>query len=412
MSTPNATARRRPGRAILSVVLIVLGSLLTPVAIASGWAKVVISDTDNFVATYAPLVAEPKVQAYLTDQVTTTIEQQLGLDQLVDDVIDGLVETVQRPVAQRALEALRQPATAGLRAAIEATASRVITSPAFAQVWQESLRVSHSQAVAALSGDPQAWTEINSEGLGLRLGPLIQKVKDILVEQGFALAERIPATERTIVLIRSESIALVQLSYRIAYVAGGWLGPVAIALLLGGVFAAVRRHLAAVWAAVGTGLGALVVIAAVAIGRMVAQVSVPPSTMPNDVLLLLFDTVGSGLTDLAAAVLMLATAVGLIAWFTGPFRGATNMREGYSRLVRAARERADASGLGTRGFGTFLYSQRVAIRIAIVALAVVILALNRPLQLGTVLGTTALTVGLLLLRSLLERPPAEAVESN
>ena len=47
MSTPNATARRRPGRAILSVVLIVLGSLLTPVAIASGWAKVCLLYTSD-----------------------------------------------------------------------------------------------------------------------------------------------------------------------------------------------------------------------------------------------------------------------------------------------------------------------------------------------------------------------------
>ena len=47
--------RPRRSRAVLAVVLIVLGVMLAPVAVVTGWAKWTLTDTDRFVATYAPL---------------------------------------------------------------------------------------------------------------------------------------------------------------------------------------------------------------------------------------------------------------------------------------------------------------------------------------------------------------------
>ncbi|HQF54875.1 MAG TPA: hypothetical protein PK208_07145, partial [Fibrobacteria bacterium] len=51
-------------------------------------AKVTLTDTDAFVATYAPVIRDPAMQAYLTDQVSGAIVQQLKVEQLVGDLVD------------------------------------------------------------------------------------------------------------------------------------------------------------------------------------------------------------------------------------------------------------------------------------------------------------------------------------
>ena len=60
-----APGRRSRGRGwtVLAVVLIVLGCVMAPLAVVGGWAKSTLTDTDNFVATYAPLAHDPEVQA-------------------------------------------------------------------------------------------------------------------------------------------------------------------------------------------------------------------------------------------------------------------------------------------------------------------------------------------------------------
>src|SRR6476659_7880042 len=87
VATPRKTGRWRP---IVAVILIVLGCVLAPVAVVAGWAQVTLTDTDRFVATYAPLAHDPAVQAYVVDQAMTAINQNVNVDQLTADVIDGV----------------------------------------------------------------------------------------------------------------------------------------------------------------------------------------------------------------------------------------------------------------------------------------------------------------------------------
>src|SRR4051812_30400701 len=88
---PSAT-RRRSGRwrAVVAVVLILFGCLLAPVAVVAGWAKVTLTDTDRFVATYAPLARDPAVQAYVVDQAVNVINQNVDVNALTSEVIDGI----------------------------------------------------------------------------------------------------------------------------------------------------------------------------------------------------------------------------------------------------------------------------------------------------------------------------------
>ena len=60
-------------------MLIVLGCILTPVAVLGVWAGNEVSDTGRWVATVEPLIHDPAIQNVLADKITTQITSQLNL---------------------------------------------------------------------------------------------------------------------------------------------------------------------------------------------------------------------------------------------------------------------------------------------------------------------------------------------
>ena len=104
-ASPPPRESRRRGRTVAAVVLVVVALLLAPVAVISAWARIQLVDTDQFVATFAPLAEEPAVQSYIGDQVTAAIEEQ------VDDARDEGLQALGR----------RPSPTSGGRHSLEAT---------------------------------------------------------------------------------------------------------------------------------------------------------------------------------------------------------------------------------------------------------------------------------------------------
>ena len=72
--------RRRIGwRTPVALVLIVLGCILAPVAVLGVWAGNEVSNTGRWVATVEPLVHDPAMQNYLTDQITNQITSRINI---------------------------------------------------------------------------------------------------------------------------------------------------------------------------------------------------------------------------------------------------------------------------------------------------------------------------------------------
>ncbi|MEN0072476.1 MAG: hypothetical protein AAGC63_15975, partial [Propionicimonas sp.] len=251
------------GRTVVAVALIVLGSLLVPVSIMAGWAREMLGDTDAFVATLGPVIEDPAVQDYAAQQVASAVSDSLDLDGLVDAVVDGLLDVVERERARAALDALRVPAADGLRAAIEDGTRQVVSSDRFAQAWTQALRRSHEIALAVLESDSSSVVGVVDGGLGLQLGPLVAEVRSSLQERGFALASRIPDTDRTILLVPAANLPQIQAAYQVAMAVGYWLALAALALVVAGVALSRQPARAAFVAALAAAAGAAVVLGAV-----------------------------------------------------------------------------------------------------------------------------------------------------
>lgn len=402
---PNAQSRRSWGWTVLATALIVIGALLAPVAVVASWARVQLTDTDSFVAAYAPLADDPGVQAFVTDQTVDVIEQNIDIVALTSEVIDGITALGTGPAATKALESLKGPAAQGIVSLVHSTVGSFVESDAFAQVWQEALRLSHTQLVATLQNDPDAAIAVGSDGsIGIQLGPIVERVKDVLLERGLTFAAQIPAIDRTVTIAQNSSLPTLQLFYGLAVAAGMWLPWIALLLLAAGVLVARRRVVALVWSAVALGIGMVVVIAGISIGRVVFAGSVSPSLIPTSVAHAVFDSVSTAMRDTSVAVLVLAVVVAIVSWYSGPFAVPRRLRGFVGSGVTLARDAAERHGISTGRTGEWLYAQRALLRAAIAVVASAIVLLVRPLTPGLIIWTLVIAALAIMILELVQRP--------
>lgn len=407
-AAPPERIRRGRGRTAGAIVLVVLGLLLAPVAVIAGWARLELVDTDRFVATFAPLADDPDVQAYIADQVTVAIEDQVDIPALTADLFDGLEALDLPPRAQTALGLLEAPATQGLQSLVSGVVDRVVESEAFADVWATALRTTHQQFVAAVQGDPDAVLEIGSSGtLSVQLGPIVEAVKDRLEAQGVGFAASIPDVDRSIVVAQNDAFVLVQTVYALAVAAGTWLPWICVGLLVAGVLVARNRPKALVWTAGGLALSMALLASGVGIGRLYFIGAVSPSIMPADAASSLFDGLVELMLSTVLAIFVLALLVAVIAWFSGPWRPARAARDFAGSGFTAVRSAAARRGITTGAFGIALDRWRGVAYTIIALVAAAVVMFNRPVSVGTVIWTVVLALLAVLLVELLRRPAAE-----
>ena len=206
----------------------------------------------------------------------------------------------------------------------------------------------------------------------------------------------------------SDQLMNAKVGYAIAVTLGTWLPIVALLLLVGGVLVAARRPLAALWAAIGLGFGALFVLAGISVGRTAATIAVPAALMPSDVVTLFYDTVIGSLSDIALATLTLAIVAGLTIWITGPFAHARQLRAFTTGIHESLNRWAADRGLSTGRFGLWLHAQRAWISALVAVLAALTLLASRPISVEEVLGTATVAIVVLLILGLLSRSPQES----
>ncbi|MFF2053126.1 hypothetical protein ACFVU2_16105 [Leifsonia sp. NPDC058194] len=390
---------------LLATVLIVIGAILAPVAVVASWAKVQLTDTQSFVDTYAPLASNPSVQAYVTDQAVTIIQENVDIPEVTSQVVDGITELGTGPVATKALEALKGPLAQGIVSLIHTTVGNFVSSDAFAQVWQEALRATHTQLVATMQNDPKAAVAIGADGsVGIQLAPIIERVKQLLVDQGLTFASQIPTIDRTITIAQNSSIPTIQLFYGVAVAAGAWLQWIALAFLVLGVVVARRRSLALVWASVALALSMVVVVAGIGIGRLVFVGSVSPSLLPAGVANTLYATLTTAMQNTGVAVLVLAIVVAVVGWYAGPFAVPRKLRGFFGAGVTWIRESAERHGISTGRTGEWIYAQRVLLRALVAVIAAALVLFVRPLTTPLIVWTLVVAALVIAVLELVQRP--------
>jgi hypothetical protein len=408
---------RRPGRTVAAVCCLVLATLLAPVAVVAAWAERVVTDTDNYVATVAPLAENPVVQSAVAGRITREVMTRLDVEELVHRAVGELQGTLEdrdlAPRATAALGALEAPLTSGVESFVRETADRLVASPEFAQAWTEANRVAHSQLVQVMRGSEGDVLQVGEDGqLTIQLSGVIDLLKERLAERGLDAATNIPSVEASFTLAQTTQLVEVQNRYAQLVALGTWLPWVVLGLYAAGVLLAVRPLRALMGAGLALALAMVALGVGLAVGRGLYLDVLTGQVLRLDAAEVVFDQLVSFLRGTLRTIGVLGLVVALAAYVGGGSESARALRRGVASGLDRLRTGAEGRGVSTGRVGSWLGRHGRAVRVVVLALAALVLLLaDRPTP-ALVIGTAVVAGVLLVVLRLLERPAPEPDEAR
>ena len=340
------TARRRrfSWRAPVSIVLIVLGCVLAPVAVLGVWAGTEVSDTGRWVATVEPLIHDPAIQNVLADKITKQITSQLNLTGTIDQASVQLNDKG-LPRISSLLKTFGPQITSAVTGFIRSSVQKVVASPAIARVWVQVNTVAHQAVVTVLSGQGNGAISTSNGQIVLNLGPFIVAAKQDLVARGFSLANNIPPVTPTVALFQAKDLGKAQAGYRLITTLKIVLPILALLLLAAGVYVARYRRRALIGAALGVAASMLVLAIGLLIARSIYLSSVPPSVLPGDAAAAAFDAMVHFIRVGLRVVLAVGLVVAIGAFITGASRAAVQTRSAMKSGLGSVRTFGERRGV-------------------------------------------------------------------
>lgn len=404
---PPEPRRRSPWLNVASATMLVLACVLAPLSVVSVWAKTQLSDTDQYVATVAPLASDPQVQKAVADDVTATVLEALDVEQVTTELLQTLAQQDNVPPRlATVLPGLAQPLTQGIEGFTRDQVEALLATPQFAALWEQVNRTAHAQVVRLLEGDQGGAVTAQGDTITLNLAPIVAEVKARLIDRGFTLAQNIPAVDRQFVLVKNDSITSAQSFYRLVTTLGVWLPLIALALFIGGVALAGDSRRALVRGAIGLTSAMLALGVVLALARSWYVSTTPADILTEQAAGDVFDTLVRFLRTGLRAVAVLGLVLALGAFLAGPSTAATRTRATLQGGIGTARRGAEAKGWDTGAFGAWMFTHRKGVRIGILVAAGALLAFwTRPSG-WVVLGIAAVALVLLALVEFLGAPPA------
>ena len=397
--------RRFSWRTFGAIVLIVIGCILSPIAVVGVWAGNQVTDTGRYVATVEPLIHDPAIQNVLTTRITNEITSQLNVTGVVNQAAAQLNARGLTRISTLLGQFGPQIASA-VTGFIQSTVHTVIASPAMATAWVQVNTVAHQAVVKLLSGQGGG-TLTNSNGqITLNLGPLIAVAKQDLVARGLSAASHIPNVNPTVPLFQAKELGKAQAGYRLVSDLKIILPILAIVFLAAGIWVARFRRRALIGASLGLAASMVVLAIALLIARTIYLNSVPSNVLPSDAAAAAYDALVHFLKIGLRVVLAVGLVIAIGAWITGPSRAAVRTRAALGSGIAWLRNFGERRGVSSGPFGQWMYRYRRVLRICAVALVALILVFwGQP----TALTVIVLVIILLVLLGLIElvaRPPA------
>ncbi|MEU8519889.1 hypothetical protein [Streptomyces sp. NBC_01216] len=361
-----APRRRHRVRSALSAVLITLAVILAPLSVVAVWTNSIVGDTDRYVATVAPLASDPDVQAALTNRVTDVVMEHVDVSLLLEEVAPA-----DRPRLDALLGTLQGPLTSALRGLVESVTSRFVSSDAFATVWTDVNRRAHQAIDKALTGSGDGAVQLQGDKVVIDLGPVVDQVKQRLVDSGLTVASKIPEVHTEFTVMTSDQVGTIKTAARLLDVLGVWLPVATVLLAAGGVWLAARRRRAVVTTALAVAVAVGMLGIALTVGRTFYLDALPASVDPAAAESV-YDALIRFLRAGVRTVVTLGAIVALGAWLSGPSKWAVRAREMWRSGIGAVR---GAAGLSTGPVGGWVHRHKNGLNGGVVLLAAVAFAL-------------------------------------
>ncbi|MGW6460276.1 hypothetical protein ACWF94_30870 [Streptomyces sp. NPDC055078] len=360
---PGGRAHHRV-RSFFAALLIVVGCVLAPLGLVASWTADEVGDTDRYVDTVAPLASDQDIQSAVATRVTDAVMRHIDINTLLSDVAPA-----DRPRLADALGRLGGSLEGAVKSFVHDKAQDVAASDAFEKLWTEANRKVHAAVDKALTGSGGGAVELTDNAVQIDLGPVVDQVKQRLVDAGLTVAGKIPEVHTSLTVLRSDDIGKLKTWFRLLQLAGFWLPVIAVVLVAGGILLAVRRRRALVVSALAVAFAVALLGIALTAFRAVYLDSLP-SGVSRPAAGSVYDALTRYLRSAVRMVITLGVVIALAAWLSGPGRHATLVRRLWGTAIGSARATADHAGLRTGPVGPFVRRHRRWITWLLVAAAV------------------------------------------
>ena len=123
------TRKRWRGRSVVSLILFIIATLLTPIAVIGHWGHQTVVDSQQFISTVGPLAENPEIQQAVSDVVSNAIIEQVDTSELAGGLLGAIIPNDQLTGL------LSGPIKAGIDGLIRGGVERFVQSSAFQQAW-------------------------------------------------------------------------------------------------------------------------------------------------------------------------------------------------------------------------------------------------------------------------------------
>jgi hypothetical protein len=318
-----AETKTRPaasGHRKLSLALVIVGTLVTLLAIFSIWANRQLLNTDNWVSTSDRLLTNEKVDErlanYLAEEVFTGERLEAKLEEALPPKLTPLASVV----------------AGGLHGLAPQVAQRLLEAPKVQALWSDANRRAHEQLLEVLDG---GGTTVSTENgtVTLDLKPIVETLGERVGAN--ELGEQLPAGAGRLTIIHSDELEAAQKGVKLLRHLPIVL--TLLALVLFGLaiwFGGPRRREAL--RAVGIGFivaGAIVLLLRSLGGHYVVD-ALAKTDSGKPAFGEVWDIATSLLADVARSTLAFGVLVFLAAWLAGPTKIATRLRRESAPYVR------------------------------------------------------------------------------
>jgi hypothetical protein len=390
-SAPTSAARPYgKGRKITVALLLVVASILAPLAVISVWTKNTLLDTDQYVDTVGPLAKNEAIIDAAARNVSDALISSTDVEAKIKDALPTRAQFIAGAVSS------------SLETVIDRVAVRLLSSDRFETVWERANRRAHGQVVDVLTGEGKTITTANGEVV-LNLTPVVDRVKKRLDELGIDVFDDVSAERISprLVLFQSDELEQAQGLTNLLQ-KGSIVLPIVTLLLYAAAIALSRgRRKTVLHAGLGLAIGMVVILTAFNVGRTFYLDAVKSAN--RDAAAAVYDQVLNFLRLSARTGFVVGILIAIGAWLAGPGSLAVRLRA----MTKGGADRE----LATDGFAGWVARSRTGLRIAYVGLgAIVLVAWSHPKPL-TVLVLALIVAILMVVTEVVSRVEPEPAAS-
>lgn len=319
----NPEMERPSGHPRWVTALLILGTIVTLLAVFSIWANRQALNTDNWVHTSDRLLAdehvEERLSAFIAEQVFAHVDVKKELEEALPE----------------RLAPLASAAAGGLQGLAPEVAKRVLEAPRTQALWSEANRRAHEALLRVLDGGGKNVSTENGDVV-LNLRPLVEEVGERVGAS--ELGAKLPEDAGRITILHSDELATAQKVVKLIRRLPIVLTLLALVLFGLAVFLAGPRRRRAL-RSVGIGFVVAGVLALVlrAIGGHYVVDALASSDTVRPAAEAVWDIGTSLLATVAGSTIAFGVLVFLAAWLAGPTAPATGIRRAAAPYLRGHR---------------------------------------------------------------------------